>query len=49
MSHYTRIVIVFLQQKGISNMGQLVKYFDYNDVDNTWDKLRHVVHRMGHP
>ena len=47
MSHYAGIIIVFLQQDGITNMGQSVKSSDYNDVDSTWDKSRHVVNRMG--
>ena len=38
---------MFLQQEGITNMGRPVKSSDYNDVDNTWDKLRHVINRMG--
>ena len=49
LSHHAKIVIVFHQQEGITNMEQPVKSSHRNPIDYTWDKLMDAVYRMGDP
>ena len=46
MSHYGRIIMVHLQQEGITNMEQPVKSSGRNPIDYVCNKLRHVVNRI---
>ena len=49
MSHYARTVIVFLQQEGITNMEQQMKFSDRNLIDYNWGKSSNVFNRMSDP
>ena len=49
LSDYARVVIVFLQQEVITNIEPPEKSSDYNPINYVWDKLSHVVNRIGDP